>query len=234
MAGPATILREIHRLRRHAKNLQGEIERVPRLLKGQQIKVTRAEEAVKEGLESVKRLKMTSHDKESQLKGTEQLIDKHKQQREQVSSKKEYDALTHEIAADKEKCKSLEDEILSVMEQIEQGTARLPGLDQAVKSAKLEYAEFEKTSKIRLAGLNGEMQKVQGQIKEVEIGLPGDVRPLYERLIGARGEDAMAAVQNRTCQACYTEITAQAFNDLMLSQFILCKSCGRVLYLPAE
>ena len=32
-AGTATTLREIHRLRRHAKNLQDELDRIPRLLK---------------------------------------------------------------------------------------------------------------------------------------------------------------------------------------------------------
>jgi predicted nucleic acid-binding Zn-ribbon protein len=42
----------------------------------------------------------------------------------------------------------------------------------------------------------------------------------------------MAEVQNRTCMACYTEITAQALNNLSIGQFILCKNCGRALYLP--
>ena len=100
------------------------------------------------------------------------------------------------------------------------------------QQAKAEYADHEKSSQARLGDLKGQLVKVQQSIKAVENSLPADVRPAYERLVAARGEDAMAAVQNRTCMACYTEITAQAFNDLMLSQFVLCKSCGRVLYLP--
>ena len=232
MAGPATILREIHRLRRHARDLQAEIERGPRLLKAQQTKVTKQEETVREGHDALKRLKVSSHDKEGQLKATLQQISKHEKQLNEAGSKKEYDALKVEIAADKKKCQQLEDEILGYMAEIEERTARLPELEKAVQQAKAEYADFEKDSQGRLAGLTVQLNQALQGIKDVEATLPEDVRPQYDRLVAARGEDAMAAVEHRTCRACYTEITAQSFNDLMLSQFVLCKSCGRTLYLP--
>jgi predicted nucleic acid-binding Zn-ribbon protein len=232
MAGPATILREIHRLRRHAKDLQAEIERGPRLLKAQQAKVTRQEEAVREAHDTLKRLKMASHDKEGLLKATLLQIGKHEKQLNEAGSKKEYDALKLEIAADKKKCQELEDEILGYMGEIEERNAQLPALEKAVQQAKAEYAEFEKNSRGRSVGLTEQLNQALAGIKQVESTLPADVRPQYDRLVAARGEDAMAAVENRTCMACYTEITAQAYNDLMLSQFVLCKSCGRTLYLP--
>jgi uncharacterized protein len=232
MAGPATILREIHRLRRHAKELQSEIERGPRLLRIQQARVNKQEEAVRDAHDTLKRLKMSSHDKEGQLKATLQQIGKHEKQLNEAGSKKEYDALKTEIAADKKKCQELEDEILGYMGEIEERTAQLPELDKAVQLVKVEYADFEKNSQGRITGLAEELNRALGAIKEVEATLPADVRPQYDRLVGARGEDAMAAVENRTCMACYTEITAQSYNDLMLSQFVFCKSCGRALYLP--
>jgi predicted nucleic acid-binding Zn-ribbon protein len=232
MAGPATILREIHRLRRHAKELQSEIERGPRLLRAQQAKITKQEEAVREAHDTLKRLKMTSHDKEGQLKATLQQISKHEKQLNEAGSKKEYDALKTEIAADKKKCQELEDEILGYIGEIEERTAQLPELDKAVQQAKSEYADFERNSQGRITDLTAELNRALAAIKEVESTLPGDVRPQYDRLVGARGEDAMAAVEHRTCMACYTEITAQSYNDLMLSQFVFCKNCGRALYLP--
>jgi predicted nucleic acid-binding Zn-ribbon protein len=101
-----------------------------------------------------------------------------------------------------------------------------------VQQAKSEYADFERNSQGRITDLTAELNRALAAIKEVESTLPGDVRPQYDRLVGARGEDAMAAVEHRTCMACYTEITAQSYNDLMLSQFVFCKNCGRALYLP--
>jgi predicted nucleic acid-binding Zn-ribbon protein len=115
MAGPATILREIHRLRRHAKDLESEIERIPRLLTGQLTKVTRQEEALKDANEALKRLKVANHEKEGLLKATLLQITKHGDQLNAASSKKEYDALKVEIASDKKKSQELEDAILEGM-----------------------------------------------------------------------------------------------------------------------
>jgi predicted nucleic acid-binding Zn-ribbon protein len=42
----------------------------------------------------------------------------------------------------------------------------------------------------------------------------------------------MTAVEGQSCAACYTEITAQQYNELKQELFVLCKSCGRILYLP--
>jgi uncharacterized protein len=232
MAGPATILREIHRLRRHARDLQSEIERGPRLQRAQQTKVTKQEEAVREAHDALKRLKMVSHEKEGQLKATLQQISKHERQLNEAGSKKEYDALKTEIAADKKKCQGLEDEILGCMAEIEERTAQLPELEKGVQQAKTEYADYEKNFQSRSTALSEQLNQAFRGIKEVESTLPADIRPQYDRLVTARGEDAMAPVEHRTCMACYTEITAQSYNDLMLSQFVLCKSCGRALYLP--
>jgi len=231
MAGPATILREIHRLRKNAADLQNEIERMPRMLKAQQARIVRQEEALREAHEVLKKAKLAGHEKESELKAAQQLMAKHEKQLSESTSKKEYDALKVEIADDKKKCQTIEDKILESMVAVEEKSAQIPVAEKAVAQAKVEYAEHEKISQKRLADLRDQLGKTHHSIKEVEHSLPPDVLPAYERLVGARGEDALAVVQNRTCMACYTEITAQAYNDLMLSQFVLCKSCGRVLYL---
>src|SRR5882762_4105735 len=113
MAGPATpasTLREVHRLRRHARELHDEIERAPRILKARQAKITAQETALKEGQDELKKFKVSALEKESQLKGVQQTIAKHEKQKNEATSKKEYDALGVEIASDKKKCQGLEDE----------------------------------------------------------------------------------------------------------------------------
>ena len=147
MAGPATpasTLREVHRLRRHAKELQDEIERAPRVLKARQTKITNEENALKEGQEELKRLKVSALEKESQLKGLQQNIAKHEKQKNEATSKKEYDGLGVEIASDKKKCQDLEDEILDALTKIDEQTARIPALEAAVGKARQEYAAFER------------------------------------------------------------------------------------------
>lgn len=73
---PATVLREVHRLRRHAKELQDEIARMPRQLKAQQAKVARQEEAIKQTQEGIKKLKVLATEKEKSIKAKHQEIAK--------------------------------------------------------------------------------------------------------------------------------------------------------------
>ena len=236
MAGPVTTastLREVHRLRRHAKELQDEIDRAPRILKARQAKITTQETALKEGQDELKRLKVAASDKESQLKGLQQNIAKHEKQKNEATSKKEYDALGVEIASDKKKCQDLEDEILDAMSKSDEQTARIPALEEGVKKARQEFATFEKETQSRAEGLKQELAKAKQQIQAVEDTLPAEqtVRGLYNRIISSMKDDALAGVENRTCTACYTEMTAQNLHDLKQGNFVMCKSCGRALYM---
>src|SRR6516164_3382003 len=129
MPGPAAIFREVHRLRRYARDLQEQIERVPRQLKAQQAKVARQEELVRECQEAIKHLKVQAHEKEVTLKTTHGQIAKHQKQLNEAASKKEYDALRLEMDNDREKCRRLEDEILAGWAEREEREARLPELE---------------------------------------------------------------------------------------------------------
>jgi predicted nucleic acid-binding Zn-ribbon protein len=62
--------------------------------------------------------------------------------------------------------------------------------------------------------------------------VPSEVRVQYQRVVNVMGPDALAVVQDRSCSACCTEITAQMYNDLQQEHFVACKTCGRILYLP--
>src|SRR5205823_468260 len=107
----------------------------------------------KEGHDAVKRLKVTTHEKELELKTKMQQIDKHSLQLNQAGSRKEYQALQNEIAADKKAVSDLEDEVLGTMTQTDDWAAKLPELDQNVKRAREELAAFEKAHEARQAEL---------------------------------------------------------------------------------
>jgi predicted nucleic acid-binding Zn-ribbon protein len=234
MANAIGILRELHRLRRHIAALQEEINRVPRQIKAQQAKLARQEEELKAAQDGLKHVKVTIHQNEVALKQTHQQIAKYEGQLREITSKKEYDALQHEIASERKKCGELEDLILEGMGKAEEETARLPQLEKALKAGKDELARFETTSKERVATLTAELQKTQGQLKEVEASLPEDVRPTYERLVAAKGEDALSLAKNNTCSACHSALTMQQSNDLMAGRLVTCKTCGRIVYLADE
>lgn len=232
MAGPADILRELHRLRRHSRNLQDELERLPRQIKVLETKAARQEEALRKCQESAKLLKVKIHDKETTLKANHLQIGKLEKQRNEATGKKEYDGLNLELSTTRLANQKLENEIVDVMEKVEEEAARAVELEKQLKQVKTDVAQFGKTSQERRATLTAELEKTKSLTDEVEAKLTDDVRSQYNRLVSQRAEDALAVVQDRTCGACYTGITAQSYNELLQGFLVFCKSCGRVLYLP--
>ncbi len=232
MPGPGSFLREIHRIRKHAKDLAGKIEQAPRQLKAQQNHLARLEDNMNQAKEAVKQCKVRQNDKEVSIRGLQATIKKHEKQRDEAGNKKEYDALQLEIKQEKQNITKLEDEILVIMGEVEELTAKLPTLDKALQQGKADFAKYQADQGERLKRFAEDREQALVSLAKVEADLPSDVAPLYEAEVKRRGEDAMAGVENRTCIACYTEITAQMYNDLVRESFVKCKSCGRILYLP--
>jgi uncharacterized protein len=231
MPSPGAIVRDIHRLRRSVKDLTIRIDQGPKQLKAQHNKVARQEEILKKAQDELKHLKVKTHDRELSLKITTDQKTKYERQLNDIMSKKEYDALKHELATTREQFMRLEDEILAGMMEIEERQAKLPELEKALAQARADAAQVERDYQARMADLAGQRDRVMQELTQVEATLPEDFKPQYDRLIHSKAEDAMTAVTGKTCVACYTEITTQNYNDLVQGFFILCKSCGRMLYL---
>src|SRR5437764_7075463 len=164
MAGISDVFREIHRLRRLARDLQTEIDRAPYQLKAQRAKAAKLEETFKAAQDALKHLKVTIRDNEATLKATHQQIAKYKKQFDEASDKKQFEALQHEIAGAEGKAAALEDAILNGMAESEERAAQLPEQEKAVARGKEELASFEKEQQGRLARLSGELQQALSQL----------------------------------------------------------------------
>jgi predicted nucleic acid-binding Zn-ribbon protein len=232
MAGPAPLFREIHRLRRYAHDLQEQLDRIPRQLKAHHTRLAKAEQALRDTQEAIRKLKVTASDKEKELKGKHGQIERYEQQINLVSSKKEYDALQTEIAHAKTVCGQLEDEILLAMTETDEKVAQVPALEKTLAQVKDEVARFEADAKTRKADLEAQLAGAKKDLAPVEAQIPADLRPQYNRTISSLGPDGLAAVKERTCTGCYTEIIRQDLTELEDERFVVCKSCGRILYLP--
>jgi predicted nucleic acid-binding Zn-ribbon protein len=226
------VFREIHRLRTFIHNLSEQLDRIPRLRKAHQARQSKQEQAVRDTQEGIRKLKVAASDKEKTLKSKHGQIARFEEQVGLVSSKKEYDALQIEIAHARTVCGQLEDEILQALTEIDEKTAELPGLERALAQVKDEVAKFEADAQARAADFQAHLAQARKELQAVEVNVPADLRPQYNRTIASLDHDGLAAVRDQTCTACYTEITFQDLSALQRDQFVICKSCGRILYLP--
>jgi predicted nucleic acid-binding Zn-ribbon protein len=232
MPGPAVVIREVHRLRKLARDLQEQLDRGPRQLKIQHAKVAHRETLLREEQDAIKKLKVGTHEKEVSLKTAHNQIAKYQKQLSEAASKKEYDALQNEIAVAKAQTQQLEDDILATLTEGEERATKLPELEKGVRQAKDEAAAFEKGTAERTAGLNAQLAETQAKLKEVEAVVPADIRTQYNRIVTAMGADGFAVVRDRICASCHTALTVQLHTDLLQNQFVVCRSCGRILYPP--
>jgi uncharacterized protein len=226
------VLREVHRLRKFLRDLQNEIDGLPRLKKAHEAKLARQEQNLKSAQDAIKHLKAANHEREVSLKSTHQQLQKYEKQMPDMKSPKEIEGKQTEIAAAKAGIAQLEEQILAGITDIEDASAKIPALEQAVKKAKADFAAFEADSKERHERLLREKQGAEKELKTTEVHLPPIIQTTYQRLVAAHGADALAVVTARICGHCLTSVTEQNLNELKQGRLLYCNTCGRVLYLP--
>jgi uncharacterized protein len=224
------ILRECHRLRKHLRDLQAEIDRGPRVLKAHQQKLAAEEQAHKDSYDTLKKLKLKQKEDEGTLKQTEALLDKLHRRSMEVTTMKEMEATKSEIAQATGKKNTLEDAILATMTEIEERTADLPNVEKRWADAQKEFADYQVEAKERLERLLEDQKASTAELARQEGLLPEEVRGQYARLVKSYGPEGLAAVQGRTCQQCRTALTEDRRDQLAAGAFVCCSNCGRALY----
>jgi predicted nucleic acid-binding Zn-ribbon protein len=231
MPAVADLFREIHRLRRHAREMQAELDRAPIVLKAHKTRTEKIDATSHDAHDALKKLKVASHEKEVSLKSAVQQLAKYERQLDEASDTKQMEAMRHQIATAKQKIAALEDEILTALGEIDERTAKLPEQEKAAAQAKSDFAAFEIEHKERIGRLSDELKSATANLGLVEASLPAELRQQYQRIINAYGADSFAAVDGPTCTHCHTAITSQQQIEIQDAQFVLCRSCGRMLYL---
>jgi hypothetical protein len=232
MSGTATLMREIHRLRRFSRDLKEQLDRIPRQQKAYQAKLAAREQALKDEQEAIKKLKVTTSDKEKQLKAKGELMDRYTRQQTDITSRKEHEALMLEMAHAKDSISKLEDEIFAHMTEIDERTAKLPDLQKAIVTVKEEVSKFEAEIGVRKADFEKQFTESQGKLKECEKQIDREDKPQYDRTVNSMGADGFAVVKKKMCTECNTEIIRTMELNLHNDEFVVCRTCGRILYLP--
>lgn len=223
-------LRELHRVRKHLRELKSEIDLGPRVQKIQEQKLAAEKQAHADAHDAVGKLKLKIRDDEGTLKQVNGQLAKFEKQLNDAASPKEYEGKKSEIRQAQEKIAATEELILQQMEDLEKKTADLPNADRRWADAQAEFAQSKIDAAERLERLLDDQRLNTALLAELEAKLPADVKPQYDRLVRSYGPDALAGVDGRICQQCRTTITEQQRSELIGGKFLCCSKCGRGLY----
>jgi uncharacterized protein len=230
MPAVTEVFREAHRLRKHLRGLQKEIELGPRVLKEHQDELDEEQQAHKDHHDSITKLKLKQREDEGSLKQTDTRLAKLEDQLIGISVQKEYDAKKSEIAQAKAKKAELEDAILTTMTEIEERTAAIPGVEKKWADAQTAFEEFKRQAADRLEMLKNDKTASEALLAKTEVDIPAEIRARYDKLVNAHGPEAMAAVKGKSCQACRTDMTDQKIIELRRGEFMQCPPCGKMLF----
>jgi len=228
------VLRTLHRIHEQLRDLQERMGRGPRTAKAHEANLQRLQAQLAEMQNEAKRLRIKTDEKQGQLKSGEANIERRRQQQREAKDNREYQALVDQIKADQMANSVLEDEILECMERLDQHAAKVKQTEQDVAKAHDDAAASGRQWEQDAPLIQGDIQRLQTELRQTEDELPSDFRDLYRRLVRSKGEDALAEIRGEFCNGCNQHVPLNMVNAVVLGKPTCCKSCGRLLYVEKD
>ncbi|HTU24810.1 MAG TPA: phospholipase, partial [Pirellulales bacterium] len=230
MAVSAEALRELHRIHRQFDDLRERFQRGPKQVAAREANLARLRDELAKIQAESKAARVRSDQKQLLLKSGEDKVASLKGKLNTATSNREYQALKDQIAADEMAGSVLADEILESLEKIDEFERMIAEAQKRLTQAKDELAKVQETVRGESSLLEADIKRLEGVLKEAEAKLPDDFQTDYQRVVKAKGADAMAEVQNGFCGGCYKQLTPNSLAELAMSRAIFCKDCGRIIY----
>lgn len=230
MSATTGALRELHQLHLRLREVHEKLTEGPRQVEIRRKLVQRRQENLEEKTEELRRLKLAADEKSLQLKTNESKIAELKLKLNTASSNREYDIIKSQIDADTMANSVLEDEILEALEKVDRTAEAIATCEAELSAAREEEQALSQKVTAAEPGLREEANRLEGALAAAERELPAAILDRYRRLVGAHGADALAAVEEKTCTACYTLLSPNECVELNVGKTLFCRSCGRLLY----
>lgn len=224
-------LRILHRIHTEIADLQDRLQRGPKQVRMAEANVKKCEADLVTAKETFRTAKMSSDEKQLQLKQREAKLLDLQGKLHASSSNKEYQLLKDQIAADKQASSVLADEILESLERLDQLQANIKSSEEILVKARDEEKKVRARVGTQQELLEGDLGRYHGELTDAEKLIEGDFKENYLRLSRSMGADALAPVEGETCGGCYQTLTPHIIDQLRLNKPVFCKSCGRLLYL---
>ncbi len=228
----AEALRTLHRIHRQLNDLKSRLARGPRLIAAHNASVAKLQKTFDDAKAEHQKLRVSVDKKQLQLNTSEAAVKKRESQLIQAADNREYQALKDQIAADTMANSVLADEILEGMEKVDEAAIAVTSAEQALAKSREEAEKAKAAVAEEQPGIRADIERLQGEMKDVEQGLPSEFKEFYNRLVRSRGEDALSLVEGHYCSGCNRQIPINRINELMMGKPVTCQACGRLLYLP--
>ena len=222
---------ELQQLDLKIAEIKQQQQKVPVLLETAESPYREATRLLKEATATVEQRIKDRRERERELESHESHVEKLRARLSELKTNKEYQAHLFEIEMANKRKREIEDQILTLMEQIESS-------QQEVKQVQGRLTEAERTltqEKTRLdaltAELGGELIRLDSKRGELTSLVESDLMTRYVKLKASRKDLALAPVRNGICFGCRLQLPPQLVAEVKRSEALhACSYCHRILY----
>ena len=222
-------------LRKTQKNLK----KIQQVVLRQQHLITQLQNALIAKRNEIKLTRMQHDRLELELRTREDEITKSRIVLNQARTNKDYSAILTRINTQKADKSKLEDQILSLMGQIDTDQSALREIETKINVEQQKLDELERQSQEKQQAAQKSLDDLLKQRQEASIHVPGEQRDLFERLAERYDGEVLAQVERsenrrseQTCGGCFMSIPLEIVNALMSRDDVqVCANCGRILVL---
>lgn len=159
------------------------------------------------------------------------LFTRNKERLRKIENNREFQALLKENEHIAQSISELEEEGITLLEEVGKKEAELNDLNSELKIKKKELKDKKKVSDKKIAELEPEIKDLEQRKNELINDMPKDLIRNFNFLIKKLNKLAVASVTDGVCNACHMTLPPQKFNELIGDRKVMsCPSCHRFIY----
>jgi uncharacterized protein len=210
---------------------QEEKKKLPELL----AELERKSEANKAGLDSVREAleaaQKSKRDRDRDLEEGAQKVEKLKSRTPDIKTNKEYTALLKEIETVEQENKTIEDDILKLMEKIDAAAAEIKTAEDLSTRETAAIDAERKQLEESMTKLEGELAADSLARDKIALRIDAALLAKYQKRYIAQGGRVVVEARGESCSGCFMSIPPQIFvNVKKNAEIITCPNCQRILY----
>ena len=221
------------------RKTQQRLKQTQQVVLRQEQQIQRLRDAVSAKREEIKLTRMQRDKLELELKIREDEVSKYRAALNQARTNKDYSAILTRINTHKADKSKLEDQILSLMGQIDADQLACREIEENIETESQHLTEIKEQAEGKRLVMQKDLDSLQARRETAAVAVPAKEMSMFDRLADRFNGEVLAQVSqlngkkgDHSCGGCFMKVTLESVNSLMTRDEVLtCPSCGRILVL---
>lgn len=214
------------------QELRKELDRIPREQEMAQSRLAQHQKAVLSAKSALQENEIAIKNVELDIGTRKETVSRLKTQQFETRKNEEYQALGTEVVRYTAEVDTLETKELELMELGDTLRSKLAEAEAALAITKGGVDEEVATLQKRSENFSREAESLEGERKQLLVGMEESIISIYDRLLKLRGAPVVVQITGeRQCLGCHVKATPTTMVRVQTGkELVNCENCGRILY----